>query len=94
MGICRFERLRIDIDWGVTADASTCVSYAALDLGGRGFVPVHKLDAQSCVDEFGGSWAVLTPECPLFARKFPADTAAEALAVLGNATNGLGILPP
>ncbi len=40
----RFERLRIDIDWGIKADASTCVSFSALDLGQRGFVPVNQLD--------------------------------------------------
>jgi hypothetical protein len=89
-----FERLRIDIDWGVKADPSTCVSFSALELGRRGFVTVQSLDERSCVDEFGGSWAVLTPECPLFARKFPADTAGEVLAVLANPSSGLGILPP
>jgi hypothetical protein len=32
-------------------------------------------------------------ECPLFARKFPADTSDAVLAVLSNTTGMLEILP-
>ena len=43
-------------------------------------------------DNFGGCWAALNQECPLFARKFPEDTADAVLSVWRNASSGLQII--
>jgi len=89
-----FESLRRDVDWGEKSDDWMCQSRAAMDLADREFVSVATLSAgPDCEDPFGGSYAVLTQDCALFARKFPAETPQMVYDTLRNQTNGLRIIP-
>ena len=137
--VCRFQKLRTEVNWGLRQDTAACRANAAIRLAERSFVAAPALaagkvlcrrraagsDAQSIgVGDLGnsrpdegqgaaateaaapaqrlhdasaskGQWqsgtaddltrdrSLMAYECPLFARKFPANTSEQVLTTLG-----------
>ncbi|KAK9842061.1 hypothetical protein WJX81_006609 [Elliptochloris bilobata] len=70
-----------------------CDAAAAVTLAERLFVLAGApADRRPCDAEIAWSLRLLPPDCPLFARKFPANTSSQILSLLSDCSSGLGIV--
>lgn len=91
-----FRSVRQDLDWGQpcgTVGWDVCRVEEAIHLADTAFVNASKGMGTFRHDRLGGSHAVLTQDCPLFARKFPAETATLVYDTFRDAKNALRIIP-